>query len=181
MMRRVSGRRGVSRRSAIGAAGLAVFAAGIGGAARATPAEAQQSSVAGIVGTWRMRFSAGPGRSDIQVIFVVIPGGVFLGLDSPIEPTADPNDDPQATEYAGPNAGQWLQLPNGDVRVTVLQLNYDRLAVVTSEEVSQYTLTYDGASDTLAGTREWREMAPDGRLISSATGSIQGTRVKVNV
>jgi hypothetical protein len=127
-----------------------------------------------------MRFSPGPGRSDIQVIFVVIPGGVFLGLDSPVEPVADPNAPPSAIEYAGLNAGQWLQLPSGEVRVTVLQLNYDLRAVVTSEEVSQYTLIYDGATDALAGTRQWRETTPDGRLISSATGPIQGTRVRVD-
>jgi hypothetical protein len=114
-------------------------------------------------------------------MFVLIPGGVFLGLDSPLEPTGDPSDPPDLLEYAGLNAGQWLQLPNGDVRVTVLQLNYDRQAVVTSEEVSQYTLTYDAASDTLAGTREWRETTPDGRLISSTAGTMRGTRVRVEV
>src|SRR6185503_8212302 len=87
-----NGTRGVARRSAIGAAALGALAAGLGGAASATTVEAQQASVSGIIGTWRMRFSAGPGRSAIQVIFVILPGGVFLGLDSPIEPTADPND-----------------------------------------------------------------------------------------
>jgi hypothetical protein len=171
--------REVSRRSALGAAALGVVAAGWGAAASTPPAHAAQASVSGIVGTWRMRFSSGPGRTDIQVIFVFIPGGVFLGLDSPLEPTADPTDAPDRTEYAGLNAGQWLQLPNGDVRVTVLQLNYDRRAIVSSEEVSHYTLSYDGASDTIAGTREWRETTPDGRLVSSASGPIQGIRIRV--
>jgi hypothetical protein len=152
----------------------------LGAAASDTPlASAQQAAASGIVGTWRMRFSSGPGRTDIQVIFVFIPGGVFLGLDSPLEPTADPADALDLTEYAGPNAGQWLQLPNGQVRVTVLQLNYDRRAIVSSEEFSHYTLAYDGASDTIAGSREWRETTPDGRLVSSASGPIQGTRIRV--
>jgi hypothetical protein len=180
MAMRGNGRRAVSRRSAIGAAGVAAFAAGLSGAASATTADAQRSSVLGIVGTWRMRFSPGPGRSSIQVIFVFIPGGVFLSLDSPVEPTADPNDAPDAIEYAGPNAGQWLQLATGEVRATALQLNYDHRAVVTSEEVSQYTLVYDGAGDTLSGTRDWRETAADGRLVSTASGTVQGTRVRVD-
>ena len=180
MAMRGNGSRAVSRRSAIGVAGLAAFSAGLAGAASATKADAQQSSVSGIVGTWRMRFSPGPGRSGIQVLFVFIPGGVFLSLDSPIEPTADPSDSPDAIEYAGPNAGQWLQLASGEVRVTALQLNYDRRAEVTSEEVSQYTLVYDGASDTLTGTRDWRETAADGRLVSTASGTVQGTRVRVD-
>ena len=51
--------------------------------------------------------------------FEFIPGGVFLGLDSPVEPPADRNAPPSAIEYVGLNAGQWLQLPNGDVQVTL--------------------------------------------------------------
>src|SRR3954464_2010711 len=143
-------KRTVSRRSAVRTAGLAALSAGVAGAAAATTVAAQPAL--GPVGTWRMRFSPGPGRTDIEVLFVFIPGGVFLGLDSPVEPPADRNAPPNTIEYVGPNAGQWLQLPSGEVRVTALQLNYDARAVVTSEEVSTYVLAYDGASDTLAGT-----------------------------
>src|SRR5690242_9592201 len=115
------GTRAVSRRSAVRTAGLAALSAGVAGAAAATAATAQSASVSGIVGTWRMRFSAGPGRTDIEVLFVFIPGGVFLSLDSPVEPPADRSAPPNAIEYAGPNAGQWLQLPNGDVQAATLQ------------------------------------------------------------
>ncbi len=76
-------------------------------------------------------------------------------------------------------AGQWLLLPTGEVRATALQLNYDRRAVVTSEEVVTYTLNYSGATDTLAGTWEWHETASDGRPLFSSTGPPTGTRVKV--
>src|SRR3954464_1789656 len=170
-------KRAVSRRSAVRTAGLAALWAGVAGAAAATTVAAQPAL--GPVGTWRMRFSPGPGRTDIEVLFVFIPGGVFLGLDSPVEAPADRNAPPDAIEYVGPNAGQWLQLLNGDVQVTALQLNYDSRAVVTSEEVSRYLLSYDGASDRIVGTREWRETARDGRLLLSNTGTIEGTRVQV--
>jgi hypothetical protein len=173
------GEHAVSRRLAVRAAGLAALSAGVAGVATAAPAAAQPGAVSGIVGTWRMRFSPGPGRTDIELIFVFIPGGVFLGLDSPVEPPVGPGVPPNAIEYVGLNAGQWLQLPNGDVQVTTIQLNYDARAVVTSEELSTHLLTYDGASDTIAGTREWRETARDGRLLLSNVGRIEGTRVRV--
>jgi hypothetical protein len=175
-----TGKRAVSRRAAVRAAGLAALAAGAAGAAAAPSAAAQPAALA-IVGTWRMRFSPGPGRTDIELLFVFIPGGVFLGLDSPVEPPADRSAPPNAIEYVGLNAGQWLPLPNGDVQVTALQLNYDARAVPTSEEVSNYVLTYDGASDTIAGTREWRETARDGRLLLSNRGTLTGTRVRVEI
>jgi hypothetical protein len=178
MTSQAAGKRTVSRRVAVRAAGLAALSAGVAGVA-AAPAAAQQGAASGIVGTWRMRFSPGPARTDIELIFVFIPGGVFLGLDSPVEPPVRPGVPPNAIEYAGLNAGQWLQLPNGEVRVTALQLNYDTRAVLTSEELSTYALSYDGASDTIAGTREWRETAPDGRLFLATTGRIEGTRVRV--
>jgi hypothetical protein len=126
-----------------------------------------------------MRFSPGPRRTDIELLFVFFPGGVFLESDSPAEPPVDPSAPPGAIEYAGLYAGQWLQFPNGEVRVTAIQFNYDARAVVTSEELSTYVLAYDGASDTIAGTRDWRETARDGRLLLSTTGTIQGTRVRV--
>ncbi len=181
MTARGQGTRAVSRRSAVQTAGLAALAAGLGAAATPTTAQAQPASVSGVIGTWRMRFSPGPGRTDIQVIFIFIPGGVFISLDSPVEPSVNPADPPGTVEYPGPNAGQWLQLPTGDVKVTALQFNYDLRAVVTSEEVSQYALRYDGTTDTIAGMREWRETTPDGRLLLSAIGPIQGTRVRVEV
>lgn len=173
------GKRAVSRRAAVRAAGLAALSAGAASAAAATTAAAQQASVSGIVGTWRMRFAPGPRRTDIELLFIFIPGGVFIESDSPVEPPVDPRAPPGATEYVGLFAGQWLQLPSGEVRVTALQLNYDARAVVTSEELSHYVLVYDGASDTIAGTREWRETARDGRLLLSSTGPIEGTRVRV--
>src|SRR5829696_4576697 len=165
------GKRAVSRRAAVRVAGLAALAAGAAGAATATPAGAQSAAASGIVGTWRMRFSPGPGRTDNEVICVLIPGGVYLQLDSPVEPPADRAVPPTAIEYAGPNAGQWLQMPNGEVRVTALQLNYDARAVTTSEELSTLVFTYDGAADTVSGTREWRETARDGRPLLSTSGT----------
>jgi hypothetical protein len=171
------GKRAVSRRAAVRVAGLAALAAGAAGAAASSAAA--QSAAAGIVGTWRMRFSPGPGRTDVEVLFVFIPGGVFLDLDSPVEPPADRGAPSSTIEYAGLNAGQWLPLPSGEVQVAALQLNYDNRAVVTSEEVSRYVLTYDGASDTIAGMREWRETTRDGRLLLSNSGPIEGTRVRV--
>jgi hypothetical protein len=176
---RAEGKRAVSRRSAVQAAGLAALAAGMAGAATPPPVDAQSAAAAGIVGTWRMRYSPGPGRTDIDLICVFIPGGVYLQLDSPVEPPADRALPPNEIEYTGPNAGQWLQMPNGEIRVSALQFNYDARAVMTSEEVSTLVFTYDGASDTVAGTREWRETARDGRLLLSTTGTMQGTRIRV--
>ena len=175
------GMRAVSRRAAVRAAGLAALSAGAVSAATATTAAAQSASVSGIVGTWRMRFSPGPRRTDIELLFVFIPGGVFLESDSPVEPPVNPSAPPGAIEYVGLYAGQWLQLPNGEVRVTAIQLNYDATAVVSSEELSTYVLVYDGGSDTITGTREWRETARDGRLLLSTTGPIEGTRVRVQI
>jgi hypothetical protein len=151
------------------------------GRAQAAEPSAQASSVSGVVGTWRMYFSSGPGRGESQYPVVIFPGGIFLGFDSPIESVGPLNGTPRSLEYAGPNAGQWLQMPNGDVRVTLLQLNYDDRVVVTSEEWSQYTLTYNAANDTLSGTREWRLQAPDGRVIATNVGTMQATRIGVDV
>jgi hypothetical protein len=67
------------------------------------------------------------------------------------------------------------------VRATALQLNYDRRAVVTSEEVVNYAFTYNGAADTLSGSWEWRETASDGRPLFTSTGPLAGTRVGVEV
>jgi hypothetical protein len=169
-----------SRRSVVRRAGLAALAAGLGAAATG-PGAAAQSSVSGIVGTWRARMPSPliNRTAEVQLLLIFIPGGVFLSSDSPAEPPANPSATLDPVDYQGTYAGQWLQLPSGVVRATALQLNYDRRAVVTSEEVASYTLTYDGATDTLTGTWEWRETAVDGRPLFSGAGSLSGTRVKV--
>jgi hypothetical protein len=180
MVARDNGERTVSRRSAIRTAGLAALAGGLSMAASGTPVAGQQASVSGIAGTWRMRLPPGPNRIELDYLAVFIPGGVFLGLDSPVEPgESRPGQD--SIDYPGQWAGQWLQLPDGHVRVTSIQLNYDRRAVVISEEWASYTLTYNGTTDTISGTWEWRETRRDGTLLFSTTGTIEGTRVKVEV
>jgi hypothetical protein len=143
-------------------------------------AAAQSGAASGIVGTWRVRIPSTlvNRTAEIQYLLIFIPGGVFLTSDSPAEPPADPAGG-DAVDYQGLYAGQWLQLPSGEIRVTALQLDYDRRAVVTSEEAIHYTLSYNGAADTLAGTWEWRETAPDGRVLFTSTGPVTGTRVKV--
>jgi hypothetical protein len=162
-------------------AGLAAVAAGLGVAATGMTVEAQASSAAGIVGTWRVRIpSVLVNRvEEIQFLVVFIPGGVFLTLDSPVEVPVNPGATPDPGDYQGGYAGQWLQLPSGEVRATALQLNYDRRAVVTSEEVVTYTIAYNGAADTIAGAWEWRETASDGRPLFTSTGPLAGTRVGV--
>jgi hypothetical protein len=160
-------------------ASLAALAAGAWSAVTSTTAAAQQASVSGIVGTWRMRLPPGVVRTnDIDFLAVFIPGGVFLGLDSPIAPAIDPRSTSEGVDHAGPWGGQWLQLPDGSVRATAIQLNYDRQAAVISEEWTSYTLAYNGATDTIAGTYEWRATARDGTLLYSNSGQIQGTRVR---
>jgi hypothetical protein len=175
------GRHAVSRRSAARMAGLAALSAGLGAVAAGTRAGAQSSSTSGIVGSWRVRIPSGLVNrvDDIQFLMVFIPGGVFLNLDSPVELPADRTAAMDPVDYQGAYAGQWLQLPSGEVRATALQLNYDRRAVVTSEEVVSYTITFDGSADTIAGTWEWRETASDGRPLFASTGPFTGTRVKV--
>ena len=106
------------------------------------------------------------------MLAVFIPGGVFLILDSPVE-QQDPVD------YPGPWAGQWLQLPDGSVRATAIQLVYDRRAVVTAEETAVCTLAYNGATDTLTGTGEWGEVGRDGTVRRMNRSSLTGTRVGV--
>jgi hypothetical protein len=180
MTLRQTSKPGVSRRAAVRTAGLAALSAGLGVAATSRVADAQ-SSPSGIVGTWRVRIpSILVNRTeDIQLLLIFIPGGVFLSPDSPVEPAADPTAPRDSVDYQGMYAGQWLQLPSGEVRATALQLDYDRRAVVTSEEVVDYAISYDGNADTIAGTWEWRETASDGRLLFSSTGPLAGTRVKV--
>jgi hypothetical protein len=169
---------GVSRRAVVRGAGLAALAAGVSSAATGTAA-AQSAAAAGIVGTWRVRMPTPllNRTGAVQMLLIFIPGGVFLSTDSPVEPPVDRSIVPG--DYQGLYAGQWLQLPSGEVRATALQLNYDREAVETSEEVASYVLTFDGATDTLVGTWDWRETAADGRPLFSGTGALTGTRVKV--
>ncbi len=171
----------MGRRSAVRLAGLAALGAGLGAAATGRVADAQSSAASGIVGSWRVRIPRVLVNrvEEIQFVVAFIPGGVFLTSDSPVEPAADPQATGQPVDYQGAYFGQWLQLPSGEVRATALQLNYDQRAVVTSEEVVSYTFAYNGATDTLAGTWEWQETAPDGRRLFAAAGPLAGTRVKV--
>lgn len=169
----------MSRRRAVRAWGLAALAGGLGLAA-ASPGAAQGQTVSPLAGSWLMRFSAGPLRTEILVIFVFIPGGVFLFLDSPVEPTANPADDPSFIEYAGPYAGRWLEDAGGAVRASALQINYNRLAIATSTERNSFALTYDGATDTISGTRQWRETTLDGIEILASVGSVRGTRIRAD-
>lgn len=169
----------VSRRRAVRTGGLAALAGGLGLAA-ASAGAAQPQAVSPFVGSWLMRFSAGPLRTEILVIFVFIPGGVFLFLDSPVEPTANPADDPTFVEYTGPYAGQWLEDAGGTVRASALQINYNRLAIATSTERNTFALTYDGASDAISGTRQWRETTLDDIEILSSVGTVRGTRIRAD-
>ena len=175
------GRRGVSRRTAVRSAGVGALAAGLGMAAAASPAAAQSSAASGIVGTWRVLLSIAntPNRDKIEFVAMFIPGGVFLVIDSPIEPASARIAGPDPVDYQGPHGGQWLQLPSGDVRARSLQLSYNQRAQVTHEEHAHYTLTYNGATDTIGGPFEWRELSPDGRVLLTRSGSISGTRVAV--
>jgi hypothetical protein len=172
---------GASRRSAVRKAGLAALAAGLGVAASGAVANAQSPAVSGIAGTWRVRIPRilVNRTEELQLLMIFIPGGVFLSPDSPVEPPANASQTSQPMDFQGMYAGQWLQLPSGEVRVTALQLNYDRRAVMTSEEVVTYSVIYDGNTDTLSGTWEWRETASHGRLLFESTGPVTGTRVKV--
>jgi len=67
------------------------------------------------------------------------------------------------------------------VRARAVQLNYNLDAIVTSVEYLDATLRYDGATDTFAGTIDWREETPDGAtvLASAPAYPITGTPVRV--
>jgi hypothetical protein len=156
------------------AAGLALVASG-------RAASAQSGAASGIVGSWRAQIQAGPVRPEVEEVFVFFPGGIFLILDSPVEPAANPGVGP--IEYAAPYAGQWLQLPGGEVRATAAQLNYNLEAIVTSVEYMDVSVRYDGATDTFAGTIDWREVTPDGATVLAAAPvyPIRGTPIRVTV
>ena len=176
-VRSMSSRRvpGVSRRAAMQTTGLASIAAGLALGSTGAPAAAQSSAASGIVGTWHLRMAvprATTDRVELEMLGVFIPGGVLLVLDCPVEQR-------EPADYPGPWGGQWLQLPDGSVRATAIQLVYDRRAVVTAEETAVYTLAYDGATDTLTGTGEWREVGRDGTVRRTGTASVTGTRVGV--
>jgi hypothetical protein len=151
-------------------------------AAAGAPAAPQTSAVSGIVGTWRMRVSLAPGAprpGDIELLLVFIPGGVFLGLGSPVERASARIAGPDPLDYQGLEAGQWLQLPSGDVRARSVKLNYNARAQVTHEEQTSYTLTFNGATDTIEGTADWQELGVDGRVLITMSASVSGTRVAV--
>src|SRR4051812_7690977 len=101
-------RLGVSRRTAMRTISLASLAAGVDTAATAATVSGQSSSVSGIVGAWRIRVPVGPNRNAIQFLGAFLTGGIFLGLDSPVEPPADPGATQDAVDYSGPFVGQWL-------------------------------------------------------------------------
>src|SRR5215208_2663758 len=104
----------VSRRAAARAAGVVALAGGLGMAAAPTVAA---GPAVPIVGAWHLRAtSPGPNRPELQYLLAFLPGGVFLVLDAPVEPTSSLMDDPAAIEYTGPAAGQWADLGNGQVR-----------------------------------------------------------------
>ena len=170
---------GVGRRAAMQTTGLVALAAGLGLGSTGAPAAAQSSAASGIVGTWHLRVAPEPqataNRVELQQLGVFIPGGVFLILVSPIDQTVDQ----ETPEYSGSWGGQWLQLPDGSVRARAIQLVYDPRAVVTAQEMSTFTLAYNGATDTLTGTAEWREVDPDGTVRRTRTASITGTRVGI--
>ena len=123
----------------------------------------------------------GPNRNAIQFLGAFLPGGIFLGLDSPVEPPADPGAALDPVDYSGPFVGQWLQLPDGSVRVTAVELNYNRRGAMTSEETTNWTLTYDAATDTLNGPTAWRELANDGTVLNSFNGRVELIRIRVEV
>ena len=138
-------------------------------------------AASGIVGSWRAHIQSGPVRPEVEELFIFFPGGIFLILDSPVEPAANPSAGP--TEYVAPYAGQWLQLPGGEVRATAVQLNYNLDAIVTSVEYVDVSLRYDGAADSFVGTMDWREESPDGATVfaTAAAYPITGTPVRVRL
>ena len=162
-------------------AGAATMAAGLALVASGPAASAQSGAASGIVGSWRAHIQSGPVRPEVEEVFVFFPGGILLILDSPVEPSANPSAGP--TEYVAPYAGQWLQLPGGEVRATAVQLNYNLDAIVTLVEYMDVSVRYDGATDTFAGTIDWREVTPDGATVLAAAPAypIRGTPIRVTV
>jgi hypothetical protein len=161
-------------------AGLTALAGSLGVAASAASAQTTPQADAWPIGVWRASAASRPNlnRQDVHSIDVFIPGGIYLRFDAPVERTANLNDIPTAIEYVGPFAGQWIQLPTGDVRVTAVQLNYDRMAVLWTEERLDLDLTYDAGTGTISGTYDWRETALDGTLLLEAVGlAYRGERV----
>ena len=175
------GKSELSRRAAVRRAGAATMAAGLALVASGPAASAQSGAASGIVGSWRAQIQSGPVRPEVEALFVFFPGGIFLILDSPVEPAANPSAGP--TEFAAPYAGQWLQLPSGEVRATAVQLNYNLDAIVTAVEYLDVSVRYDGATDTFAGTIDWREETPDGATVFAVapTHTVTGTPVRVRM
>lgn len=172
----------VSRRGAVRMAGVTALAGSLGLASSSASAQASAQTDPGPVGVWRTSAASRPdlNRQDIHSIDVFLTGGIYLRFDSPVERTANLNDIPTAIEYVGPFAGQWTQLPNGDVSVTAIQLNYDRTAALWTDERLDLNLRFDTANGTMSGTYDWRESSLDGTPILVAIGlPYQGERVTV--
>lgn len=173
--------RPLSRRRAMRVAGFTALASGAGLAASSAAAQSSQGDDWPI-GVWRahnVSISPGANRIDLYQVFVFIPGGIYLIIDSPVERTANLGDIPTAVEYVGPYAGQWLLAAKSEVRATAIQLNYDGLAALWSEERVDYNLTYDAASGMMSGTWDWRETGSDGAVILAAQGTVEGSRIVV--
>lgn len=170
----------MSRRTVVRRAGAAAVAAGLVLGASGPAVNAQAGAASGIVGAWRAHVEPGPVRPQVEEIYVFFAGGVFMILDSPIEVSANPGV--MKTDYIGPFAGQWLQMPNGDVKASGVQLNYNGDAVVTSVEYIDATLHYDGGTDTFAGSINWREEDANGTSLANAPAhSITGTPIRVKM
>jgi hypothetical protein len=171
----------LTRRHAMRMAGFAALAGGAGLAVSPALAQTQREDT-GLAGVWRTRsesVSPGANRLELHQVFVFIPGGIFLIIDSPVERTANLSDIPTAVEYVGPYAGQWLQEASGTIHATAIQLNYDGLATHWSEERVNYTLTLDESAGSIRGEWDWRETARDGSLILAAGGTIEGFRISL--
>ena len=171
-------RRPVGRRRAVRTAGLAALAGGLGLAA--AEAAAQPEPAGGIVGVWRTSATVGPNRPATESIAVFIPGGIFLHLDAPVELTANLRDIPDAIEHVGQFAGQWVEQPDGSVRVLAIQLNYDRRPVLTSEERVTITATLEPGGNSFSGSFRWRETTLAGTEVLASEGDIRGTRITVD-
>jgi hypothetical protein len=174
--------RPLTRRRAVRIAGLTALAGSLGVAASAASAQMTPPADAWPIGVWRTSAESRPNlnRQDLHSIDVFFPGGIYLQFNAPVERTANLRDIPTAIEYVGPFAGQWIQLPTGDVRVTAVQLNFDRMATLWTEERLDLNLRYDAATGRMSGTYDWRETALDGALILEAVGlAYEGERVTV--
>lgn len=168
----------IGRRTAVRGAGMAALTGGLALTATHAAAAGSQDADAWIVGAWRLSVAGNPRWPDVDILAVFLPGQVALTLPSPIERTALQTDHADAVEYNGAMAGQWLLTPAGDVRATLLQINYDRSGALVSVERMEWRASRLG-DNTLTGDRSWREEALDGSLILDAQGTLRGERITV--